>query len=434
MADFGGIQLETPQEVMQRIQQVYNRGLQSGNPDVRRQFQIRSAIDSLFGGPREVRQAQEAMDTINAKMKESLSSLPSDASPEDRAAARFKAFAEAGDELNRPDISLQAAQQLLGLSEAQFQRSRLQDSDSRAEELHGLNKHRLELQIEDLEEQLDRQQRTGEFQVFLGGTAARPTVDVFDLSREGQVRARDAFALANPDAIPLTGADAARVLYPSSRLANRVGLVEARQQRDMTQSVLRAARLSSQFLKILRSNPTAFTAGEITAGVGAQFARHVEGLARSFKNIAMSEGHHSENLSRLNAAMDKANIDRTVMSGIMMNMAYALARQNDDGGRLSDNDIQFALQMLGGENPDPRALTKTLEVNVINPGKDHLGRLLRTADPQFDADILELQATFGEMDELIGSFNLGDEPPGPLNPNVPGTGPFETEDGIKVGR
>jgi hypothetical protein len=46
-------------------------------------------------------------------------------------------------------------------------------------------------------------------------------------------------------------------------------------------------------------------------------------------------------------------MDLAEYTSLVVDTAYALARANDPGGRLSDNDFNFALQTLGSISQDP---------------------------------------------------------------------------------
>lgn len=65
MADFGGVNILTPQEVLARLQAQRDQFRQSGDPAVRRQATVDQALDSLFGNP-QLQAAQRVTGAITA--------------------------------------------------------------------------------------------------------------------------------------------------------------------------------------------------------------------------------------------------------------------------------------------------------------------------------------------------------------------------------
>ena len=69
--------------------------------------------------------------------------------------------------------------------------------------------------------------------------------------------------------------------------------------------------------------------------------------------------------SRVAVTANKLNVDVAAFRSLALDLAYAIAKVNDPGGRLSNQDFDTALAILGG-GPDATAAIKTLDQTVRN--------------------------------------------------------------------
>ncbi len=407
MADFGGLTIETPQEVQQRIQASYQEGLQSNNVEIRRQTQVERAIDNLLGQP-QVRKAENFSKALVKATADNMEKLGANPTPQQAMRARMDAAVSVSTEFNRPEVAMQAQQQLLQLDADALERSRLLAADERDIERHNQAITERGLRIKGLEEDQKREAEKKDYKVAVSGTVEDPQFNTFDLRNPESAAALEDFVETNPDAIVMDSDRAADLRYGERK--NSVGVNEQRKVREQTNASLRAVRLGNTYLEILRANPDVFSVGSQVSAGAANFFRQVESLGGAYR--ALAEGNPREltsNNKRLNAALDAENITNTRVRALAVNLAYALARQNDPGGRLSDNDIEFAMRMLGGNNPDPRAIAAALEDNVLQPARDHMDTLRRSPTTAYDADILAFEESMRKSDSIIQSFQLGDE-------------------------
>jgi hypothetical protein len=118
------------------------------------------------------------------------------------------------------------------------------------------------------------------------------------------------------------------------------------------------------FTEITQS-PEALTVAGKAAGFGANIKAHAQGLIHSFAGPGATEFNIAaeqdpENQARWQEKMVRAGISSGVSQALVMDIAYALASSMENGGRLSDQDIDRAIQVMGGNTPDPRKLTAVL--------------------------------------------------------------------------
>jgi len=169
------------------------------------------------------------------------------------------------------------------------------------------------------------------------------------------------------------------------------------------------------------------------AGVQAGIQNKMQGLANYFSSKGGNIGGF-ENLStspddsrdsggkspKLIAAQsrqktyklaDRLNVDRTLFESMVINAAYSIARANDPGGRLSNNDFDYALQMLGAVD-DPAA-AKAAFANLARQTKDKYTSWVRSigsknAQTYFSEQIADAAASYNAFEELWGQ--LGETP------------------------
>lgn len=124
MADYGGFQVQTPQEVLARLQAQRDQFRQSNNPAVRRQAIVDQALDSLFGNP-QIQAAENVTAALNKAGKKamdaSLAAGDDDLSSEMR---RLKAMRDAIADVD-PATASQINGQLLKLGTEKMERAKL---------------------------------------------------------------------------------------------------------------------------------------------------------------------------------------------------------------------------------------------------------------------------------------------------------------------
>lgn len=153
------------------------------------------------------------------------------------------------------------------------------------------------------------------------------------------------------------------------------------------------------------------------AQAAAEGARWMSGLRNFFTNKGASVGGRenlssdkadgiggmspkeivARNHSKLRAAGLNAQrtlgIDVTTFESLVIDAAYALARANDPGGRLSNNDFDFSLKMLGAVQDEKSALAAFRA--LAERGYDKYKNRRRVYDP----DLWERE--FGDLDASV---------------------------------
>jgi hypothetical protein len=70
---------------------------------------------------------------------------------------------------------------------------------------------------------------------------------------------------------------------------------------------------------------------------------------------------YEANLPRIRKAAKDLNITMAEFNSMVIDLAFSLARANDPGGRLSNNDFDFSLMMLGANAENPEAVKAVLQ-------------------------------------------------------------------------
>lgn len=121
MADFGGINIPSPQEVLMRQQAQRDQFRQSSDPAVRRQATIDSALDTLFGNP-QLQAAQRVTDAVS-KAQNTIEPSPGE-SDLDTELRRLKAMRDAVADVD-PSVAAQIDQRRLAIGAQKLERDKL---------------------------------------------------------------------------------------------------------------------------------------------------------------------------------------------------------------------------------------------------------------------------------------------------------------------
>lgn len=409
MADFGGIEIETPQEVLARLEAMQADNLQRAGQDPfsQRMARIENTFSS-FAGQAQVMRAQNLIKMTAAKTSEALKALPPGASPQQQARARYEAMAAIADELDRPDIGIQAQNKLLELDQADFERSRLTAADERTKETHALNVEKRRQEIDEINREAALIEKRGTYRHVIKGAPGNLSHTAFRVDTEDGSKEFHQYMEENPTAVAMDEDTAASILFDNA--GEPISKYEARDLRKTTTANLNAGRTALRFMEVLRENPDAFTAGEKGAAALSRVISHVESVANAVKGT-MTNDAFADNERTINRYLEQSQITDARLKGLAVNLAYAIARQKDDQGRLSDTDVQMALRMIGGENgnPNPYAIYKTLEDNFFIQFVAHREALMRVPGEQMGPDVsamLDMERRFTSIGE---SFRSGNE-------------------------
>ena len=114
----------------------------------------------------------------------------------------------------------------------------------------------------------------------------------------------------------------------------------------------------------------------------------------------------ARNRSKVNVLAKKLSVDRTLLESVIIDAAYALARANDPGGRLSNNDFDQAIKMLGAVQ-DPQAAKAAFLNNARRTYEKHQARMRSlgkaTAEFHFGEQAEDVDATFKALSDRFGT-------------------------------
>lgn len=374
MANFGGFEMETPQEVLARTQAQRAAAIQGGNIFQQRSANIERALDVLFGPPG-MRDAQRRQDAI----KRAQAAVQPKQPGEDQLDFEMRDLAAKRDAIAdlAPDVASQINLRLLELGEAKLQRQRLLAQDRRATE-----KHNVEMAAADREARLEK--------LLAGNTYVLDTSNnsavAFDLldpsqtaafeqekSKPGRrvITAAQAFQLFLQD-----DAQAAALRLALTKADNEVGgsKVTYKELEKLSGGLLDLHATADRIFNVFDSNPDVLTGGSKGAAALDKVATELGAAGRIASGGVTKEG------TPIDSWLKQNSIQNTRMQGLVIGLAYSLAKTNDPGGRLSDNDLKMAVQMVGGDNPNPAAILANLNDNMTKSFNSLIGRIETSGD------------------------------------------------------
>lgn len=436
MADFGGFNIETPQEVLQRLTEQRQRALSSPRQADRIMARNSQLFDDVFGNDKSRLQEKRIKDVATA-VDAAVKGLPENATANERAAARLKA-AQGVIEQFDPAEAMKIETQLLQLDDEAFQRRRLVASDAREVEEHDQATRLRELKIGELENDIELDKRVeGMRAVVTGALGDKPQTTFFDLNDPDSLADFEAFMAENPDGLPVDPSDVLDLVGSDGK--RTTSLPELRELRKAADTQIDAITFTNRMLEVYQELPEGRTLATAAGGVLNELALQAEAAGRALRDVASADGGAGENQSRVNAALEKRNIVDRRLQALTLNLAYSLARSLDPGGRLSDPDIERAVEMItGGANM--RANIQVLRDGVGLKTQLTMERLARSNDVdlvakhmarlQMGLDEFNTRATslFPEPDRPAPGFTPPDERPEPTGPEA-----FTTSTGARVG-
>lgn len=365
MADFGGFQVKTPQEVLAEMQSQQQQIQSMRDPNARRNANIQFQMANLFGNPelKKARATEKVMKGIEETVGEGK---PGDLEFErNRLSAMFTALKDVD-----PSAASQIASRLTELDEAQFERQRLTNIDRRAETA-------AENQAREANARIEKAERLNNLEnVFYIETTdpetGEPTLKAYNpsdpesnLAFEKDKLRPNTKVLSRTEAVDsgMDTIDADFKLHNNSSFTTRLGTYEAQ-----SQALSRATRIGA----VLAQNPAANTS--VSGLMNTLNEAATEGRAAAAK-MAETMGINLDergSMQAIDTAMQQFQWyteldarDKGAMAGMTLNMAYVLARSLDPSGRLSDADVMFAARMIGASQGDPRVLMRVMAENVI---------------------------------------------------------------------
>jgi len=416
MADFGGFEIETPQEVQARLQQGQQQRLRSAGRD---RVAIAEALfaNSLQGviANADAALAGRKVKQIAMAQKAAEKALPPTSSAAQRREAKLLAAQAIIGETD-PAASLQIDNQLIGIEEEKAQQARLTAQDARRSEESTLRITNLKSQIEQRELDAELDNIANSTQSFSVGTPEDPfktvSFNIIDpetgeVDPEAVAEMRK-FQQENPEALgPMSPRDLNRATgkrkLDDAGINPSIGKTEARKLREQANGARRVANNAERMLTILTSNPNINSKAEGSIAAINSVANEFQSFTGAIRSGLTGEAD-AENRQRLSKGLSDAGIDVARWEGLTINLAYSIARSLEPGGRLSDADVANAVKMIGALNSDPNAVASVfkdlLEVSVDETVRD----LELTQDSRFDGYIESIQASRAKVDERLENF------------------------------
>lgn len=363
MADFGGFEVKTPQEVMAEIQAQQQRINSIQDPQTRRLANIHHAMANAFGS-KELRVAkanEQAMEGVDAAMGDSGMQPGTMEFEQARLEKMYHAL-----KTNNPTAASQVAAQLTQLDEQRFERKRLEAQSARAEQM-AADQHAESFQRQEKNARLNTMDnvfyiehvdpQTGESSLRAynpGDPESRVQFERDKLKPGAVVLSREEAADRNQNLFD----DADMKLHNNSSFTTKLGTYEA--QRANFDG-------AGRIVQVLAGNPNAMTGttGLVTTmNEYGQEALALHAKALDVFGVAPNDAYNDtaigKSLEGFKWYTQLDAEDQINIKSLTLNMAYVLARSLDPSGRLSDADVMFASRMIGASQGDPRVMVKAL--------------------------------------------------------------------------
>ncbi len=132
---------------------------------------------------------------------------------------------------------------------------------------------------------------------------------------------------------------------------------EATKMRDAEVATRSFMATANDALQLLNENPDINTFVASAAGTINNLQQEARALAR---NTGMEFDESLLDPSKHNATFDELGIRQAQMKSLITSLAYTQALANNPDGRVSNADLERAIQEVGGSAADPRAFAQTL--------------------------------------------------------------------------
>jgi len=103
--------------------------------------------------------------------------------------------------------------------------------------------------------------------------------------------------------------------------------------------------------------------------------------------------------------LDQISQDRAVAKSIFLKLAYAIAKDIDPSGRLSDNDVKIAMGIIGNIGADWKSNLATLENLSKTSTRDYLNRYEIQYDNLKKEDDVVKAAKYGQLPKFLGGID-----------------------------
>lgn len=352
MANVGGFEFTGSQALEARAQQAIQQMRSSGDLNQQLAANSQQVIGALFGSPeiRKAKQTEAALsDALTSVKKEEGESdldfqIRQNNSVRDRMAAVD------------PNVAMQANEKILRLQSEKLEQRRLKSNADLSD---------LELNNA-LQTSVDSKTPT----IFKRGVDGQLTA-VAGLAPDAtpeEINAKvQELQSAQPDSQYVVGSGLDRLKIEDLK-TNSMGGLNKSSVAKIEEAVDATASLffnGNTFMEQLNESPLSLTAGSETL---QQAGGLLAGVRRIAGNFVQNDEEAQEDAGLLQDVFERTGfleevedlgVDSAISRGLVLNMAYGLAKTLDPGGRLSDQDVEMAIQMLVGSG-DPNALKKLI--------------------------------------------------------------------------
>lgn len=366
MADFGGFNVQTPQEVLAGLADKRRQVMVGGNVQQQRSQNMETALDSMFGNP-QVRQAKRMEATIRSaqsgvKKNEGENDI-------DYELRRLSAMRDAVADVS-PETASQINAQMLQLGEQKFQRDRLTQHDAREKEVYDL--------------ELPGKKDAARQAHLLGGglyvlNQKDGSATSYDIN-DPEEAAKFAEAKRQPGNMVITPAqlydlyhdktvEAMKVRTALATAGGSLSKVTAKDVEKASAGLLDTYATADRLFQVLETNPDVMT--KSSAGA-KQFDKVATELAAAGRMVS---GNKTSSGQKIDDFLTSNNITNERAQSLTIALAAAMAKANNPDGRISDNDMRIAVTMVGGNNPNPAVVLSNLNDTLTRSSQSLFDRI-----------------------------------------------------------
>jgi hypothetical protein len=441
---FSAFDYETPQEAQERQRQRFLEGLATqgqSNPLGQVGFTLGQALSGGFRESPEVTKAK-AVEAAVRRADESYKASTKDSPPTndiDKELRRLQILRDNVADVD-PETASQLNTQLLMLGEAKFQRDRLTAADKRDEESHALD-------IDEKKDTAAFRKLTGGLTYVLDRASGRATsYDLLDPASGPEFQE----ASKKPGSIVLTPAQVFELhkmntqesleLLQKISGGNDLSKVTMKEALRASDAIIDLYNTTDRMLNIFSENPDALTSTSAAGRKLDTFITEIGAAARAVNGNVTREG------TSIDGWMKGNGITNVRMAGLLMGVAYSIARANDGTGRISDKDLEAARQQAGGDNPNPQALMSNLN-DILTVRGNSLIQSLDTLPEGYQVELQKRRGLIGEKqqawNEKFGAWaqgtarpatgvGVGQTPIGPGPAAKPDKDGWTIQNGVKI--
>jgi hypothetical protein len=364
VADFGGFDITTPEEVQASQNAVRQKAALSGNAQVMRSSNIESALDTIFGNP-QLNLARKVAD----KLKSAQSAAGAEQNPGetdlDYSIRKLAAQRDAVASID-PAAAAQMNTQLLKYGEMKFQRDILTQQNSRANAAEGRAAEEFSIEKPVKQAQANVAKINGGTTYVINTKSPLGTLDAkaFDLQDPTQTT-EFTKAAAAPNTIVVSPTQAAELYKSANADATRLREAMAKAQGGVGKNTWNDVEKQGHGLvtlydtvdrifNVFEQNPDALSAASRGAKELDKLNSQLSSAARVVNGSTTATGTNIDTWMKANG------VTNSRLQGLVIGTAFAIAQAQNGTGRITDRDLQAAKETIGSDNPNPAVMLSNL--------------------------------------------------------------------------